>query len=44
MKANAGQLNLVTLTRAVSCSSLDKIPTAMVKEFMNQISIVLTGN
>lgn len=32
MKTNAGQLNLVTSTRAVSSSGLDEIPTVVVVE------------
>lgn len=38
MKTHAGQLNLVTLTRVVSCSGLDEIMTAMVKECKEKVS------
>lgn len=38
MKTNAGQWNLVTLTRAVLCSGLDEIMTAMVKECKEKVS------
>lgn len=38
MKTNTGQLNLVTLTRAVLCSGLDEIPTAMVEERGEEVS------
>lgn len=40
MKTNAGQLNLVTLTRAVSCNGLlvDEIPNAMAGECREKAS------